>query len=139
GEEIVVRVRDDGIGIRPELLPRIFDLFVQGGRGPDRTEGGLGLGLALVKSLVTLHGGSVTARSDGVDRGSEFVVRLPVLREAIAQENVASPALGARAASLKKRVMVVDDNRDAAEMLRSEEHTSELQSQSNRVCRLLLE
>ena len=117
GEEIVVRVRDDGIGIRPELLPRIFDLFVQGGRGPDRTEGGLGLGLALVKSLVTLHGGSVTARSDGVDRGSEFVVRLPVLREAIAQENVASPALGARAASLKKRVMVVDDNRDAAEML----------------------
>jgi len=117
GEEIVVRVRDDGIGIRPELLPRIFDLFVQGGRGPDRTEGGLGLGLALVKSLVTLHGGSVTARSDGVDRGSEFVVRLPVLREAIAEENVASPALGARAASLKKRVMVVDDNRDAAEML----------------------
>ena len=115
-DEIVVRVRDDGIGIPPELLPRIFHLFVQGGRGP-ATQGGLGLGLALVKSLVTLHGGSVTARSAGVDRGSEFVVRLPALREGVAEESADFPAPGARATSLKKRVMVVDDNRDAAEML----------------------
>ncbi|MBV8077123.1 MAG: PAS domain-containing sensor histidine kinase, partial [Planctomycetaceae bacterium] len=76
-DEVEVRVRDTGIGIAPEMLPRIFDLFVQGERRLDRALGGLGIGLSLVKSLVEMHGGSVTARSEGADMGSEFVVRLP--------------------------------------------------------------
>jgi signal transduction histidine kinase len=74
-----VRVRDDGIGIAPELLPRIFDLFVQATRALDRAHGGLGIGLTLVQRLVKLHGGSVEARSEGLGHGSEFIVRLPIL------------------------------------------------------------
>jgi PAS domain S-box-containing protein len=77
--EITVRVRDSGMGIAPELLPRLFELFSQGTRTLDRSQGGLGLGLAIVRHLVELHGGSVTAYSDGPGRGSEFVVRLPRL------------------------------------------------------------
>jgi signal transduction histidine kinase len=77
GDHIVIRVRDNGIGIAPEKLPRIFDLFFQGKRAAARAEGGLGIGLALVKSLVELHGGSVAALSGGPACGSEFVVRLP--------------------------------------------------------------
>ena len=70
-------MRDTGVGIAPEMLPRIFDLFMQEGRSVSRSQGGLGIGLALVKSLVEMHGGSVKARSEGLGRGSEFVVRLP--------------------------------------------------------------
>jgi signal transduction histidine kinase len=77
GDHIVIRVRDNGIGIAPEKLPRIFDLSFQGKRAVAHAEGGLGIGLALVKSLVELHGGSVAACSDGLGCGSEFVVRLP--------------------------------------------------------------
>ena len=79
GDEVVVRVRDDGIGIAPELLPRLFELFTQADRSLDRSQGGLGVGLALVKSLVEMHGGGVEAASEGLGRGSEFIVRLPVL------------------------------------------------------------
>jgi hypothetical protein len=79
GDEVVVRVKDDGMGIPADLLPRMFDLFVQGHQGSDRAQGGLGLGLALVKSLIGLHGGSVAAHSEGVNRGSELTVRLPIL------------------------------------------------------------
>ena len=71
-------MRDNGIGIAPDMLPRIFDLFVQDAQALDRSQGGLGIGLTLVRSLVELHGGTVSARSDGPGRGSEFVVRLPV-------------------------------------------------------------
>jgi two-component system CheB/CheR fusion protein len=78
---IVLRVRDNGRGIAPDLLPRVFDLFLRGHDLDDRSSGGLGLGLALVKSLVELHGGSVAALSDGAGRGSEFVVRLPACAE----------------------------------------------------------
>ena len=78
GDEAFVRVRDTGIGIAPELLPRVFDLFTQAERSLDRSQGGLGIGLTLVRRLVELHGGSVAASSAGVGRGSEFVVRLPV-------------------------------------------------------------
>ena len=74
----MVRVRDNGIGIAPELLPRIFDLFIQGEQSLDRSGGGLGIGLTLVRRLIEMHGGRVEARSDGRGRGSEFTVRLPL-------------------------------------------------------------
>jgi PAS domain S-box-containing protein len=116
-EQIVVRVRDTGVGIAPELLPHVFDLFVQGPRRVDRSRGGLGLGLALVSNLVGLHGGQVTAHSDGPGHGSEFVVRLPAAppeaRNATGPVPVAriTPSMGVR------RLLIVDDNLDAAEML----------------------
>ena len=82
GQEVVLRIRDTGIGMAPELLPRVFDLFTQGERGLDRSQGGLGIGLTMVRSLVEVHGGHVAAHSDGPGRGSEFIVRLPVLPQA---------------------------------------------------------
>ncbi|MEX0641984.1 MAG: HAMP domain-containing sensor histidine kinase [Pirellulales bacterium] len=78
GPEVVLRVRDSGIGMAPELLPRVFDLFTQGERGFDRSQGGLGIGLTMVRSLVEMHGGSVVGESDGPGQGSEFIVQLPV-------------------------------------------------------------
>ena len=116
GNELVVRVEDNGIGISAELLPRVFELFVQGDRPVDRAEGGLGLGLALVRSLVQLHGGSVTATSAGVARGSEFVVRLPALDGGRAAARAADGARTPRTVT-PRRVLIVDDNEDAAEML----------------------
>ncbi|HEX5656877.1 MAG TPA: ATP-binding protein [Polyangiales bacterium] len=109
--QLVLRVRDDGVGIEPELLPRVFDLFVQGRQNLDRAAGGLGLGLAIVKGVVELHGGSVSAQSDGAQRGSEFTIRLPpgVLRK---RSSIPAPAHDAPIAS-RARVMVVDDNTDA--------------------------
>ena len=77
GDAAVVSVRDSGLGIAPELLPQVFDLFIQSGRNLARAQGGLGIGLALVRRLVEMHGGTVTAHSAGPGRGSEFVVRLP--------------------------------------------------------------
>jgi PAS domain S-box-containing protein len=116
--EIVITVRDTGVGIPPDLLPHLFDLFVQGRRTLDRAEGGLGLGLAIVQSLVELHGGTVRARSDGPHTGSEFEVRLPALATAHhVDERDAAPAQGARGAPREKRVLVVDDNIDAADLL----------------------
>jgi len=115
----VIRVVDDGIGIAPDLLPHVFKLFSQGERTADRSSGGLGLGLSLVKSLVDLHGGEVFARSDGEGKGSEFVVRLPRLIRSAAGKGKAVPAPpGVRQASLQ-RILVVDDNVDAAELLAS--------------------
>jgi signal transduction histidine kinase/CheY-like chemotaxis protein len=113
---VLVSVRDSGVGIAPEVLPYIFDLFTQAERSPDRSQGGLGIGLALVKSLAVLHGGSVRVASDGLGQGSEFTVCLPLLRrdERIAP---APAALGERVDTGAVRVMVVDDNVDAAEML----------------------
>ena len=75
---MVVRVRDSGIGIAPEMLPRVFDLFVQERQTLERSQGGLGLGLTIVRSLVQMHGGTVSAHSEGLGRGAEFVVRLPI-------------------------------------------------------------
>jgi CheY-like chemotaxis protein len=108
--EVVVRVRDDGAGIDPELLPRVFDLFVQETRTLDRAHGGLGIGLTLVSRLVKLHGGSVEAHSEGLGHGSEFVVHLPILRHA-PPPPVASPPV---AREISRRILIVDDNTDSA-------------------------
>jgi PAS domain S-box-containing protein len=111
----VMHVRDNGIGISPALLPRVFELFVQGDRGLDRTEGGLGIGLTLVRRLVEMHGGSVTAFSAGAGDGSEFVVRLPLaLGHAVAPP---SPPEAMQTPRARRRILVVDDNRDFANTL----------------------
>ena len=117
GDRAVIRVKDNGIGISPEVLPRVFDMFVQEPQAIDRTKGGLGLGLAIVRTLVQAHGGTVTACSDGVGCGTELRVELPALP--------AGTRAVARAATLEahplgrnaRRLLVVDDNADAAELL----------------------
>ena len=120
-DQIVIVVRDTGMGIPSELLPNLFDRFVQGRRTIDRAEGGLGLGLSIVRSLVRLHDGSVQARSDGPQRGSEFEVRLPALRSTAETDTRGkTPASDAHAhahAPRDRRVLVVDDNVDAADLL----------------------
>jgi signal transduction histidine kinase len=118
GSEIVITVEDDGTGISPELLPTIFDPFVQGKRRADRAQGGLGIGLALVKNLVELHGGTVMASSDGHHQGSLFTIRLPDLVTKLEEGPVSTPKLDTpRAFTGSRRVLVVDDNVDAAELL----------------------
>jgi PAS domain S-box-containing protein len=111
-----IRVRDNGIGIAAELLPRIFDLFTQGQRPLDRTDGGLGVGLALVHRIVSLHGGTVKASSAGIGRGSEFVVTLPEFSEE-APMHVETRSESTEQQPRRRRLMVVDDNRDAAESM----------------------
>ena len=113
---VVLRVRDSGIGMKQEVLKSVFDLFMQEERGLDRARGGLGVGLAIAKGLVELHGGTVAARSDGEGRGSEFVIRLPLAgTEAPAAESVRDAPAEARGHG--RRILVVDDNRDGAELL----------------------
>ena len=118
-DALVLTVRDNGIGIAADLLPQVFDLFTQGERSPDRAQGGLGLGLALVKSLVELHGGSVTAHSAGVGRGSTFTLRLPL--PALHDDAASLPAHAlpgeAAAPAAQLDLMLVDDNVDAANTL----------------------
>jgi len=129
--EVVVRVRDSGIGIVPEMLPHVFDLFAQGERSLERSEGGLGIGLTLVRSLVELHGGAVQVFSEGLGKGSEFVVRLPLLVESPSPPTPLPPS-GARGEPSDRlilppreegervparRILVVDDNHDAAHSL----------------------
>lgn len=118
GDELVIRVLDDGVGIGADMLPHVFDLFVQGKRSSDRAEGGLGIGLALVKNLVNLHGGFVTANSAGSGRGSEFVIHLPLLEPGRQSEPPRGMNLS-QLASVRRRVLVVDDNQDSAELLRT--------------------
>jgi PAS domain S-box-containing protein len=120
GESVVLRIKDTGIGMAPDVLPRVFDLFVQERQAIDRSLGGLGLGLTIVRSLVERHKGSVTAHSDGVGRGSEFTVRLP---KAVSPSEVAIrrsadvPATSTLPRGAARKVLIVDDNEDAAEML----------------------
>jgi PAS domain S-box-containing protein len=116
GKGAVVRVRDTGIGIRADMLNRIFDLFVQSDRTLDRAQGGLGIGLTLVRKLAEMHGGAVEARSEGIGKGSEFVLRLPVLPEVKELEPEALPEVRRRDVP-PLRVLVVDDNVDTAESL----------------------
>jgi signal transduction histidine kinase len=115
-EHVTVKVSDNGIGMVPKLIDRAFDLFAQADRGADRAGGGLGLGLALVRCLVELHGGSVTARSDGLGQGSEFCIVLP---RALHQDtpSATAPSGGLAPATRGLQIMVVDDNVDAAHML----------------------
>jgi PAS domain S-box-containing protein len=111
-DHAVIEVRDTGLGISAELLPKVFDLFVQGERSLDRSEGGLGIGLSVCKQLIEMHGGHVTASSEGIGHGSTFAIHLPLAREAGALRESASDA-----GSVKQRILVVDDNKDAADSL----------------------
>lgn len=111
--EAVLAVRDTGVGISHDILPRLFEPFTQADTTLDRSKGGLGLGLMLVKGLAVLHGGSVTAKSDGPGKGAEFTVRLPL--------ETATPLAGEAhplASGAQVRVLIVEDNVDAAETLR---------------------
>jgi signal transduction histidine kinase len=113
GEEVVLTVRDSGVGIPPDLLPHVFDVFVQGSISIDRSQGGLGIGLSLVRRLVELHGGSVSATSAGSGGGSTFEIRLPRTEPAVAQE----PSGGAVTAAAKPTVLLIEDNDDGREMM----------------------
>jgi signal transduction histidine kinase len=112
GQHVVVDIQDNGIGIAPEFLPRIFDLFTQAERGLDRSQGGLGVGLTVCKQIIEMHGGSVVASSPGWDRGATFTMRLPIAERPM----VAAAATPQKSDSLL-RVLIVDDNRDAADSL----------------------
>ena len=117
-DQVVLHVRDTGIGIAPAVLPTIFDLFTQERQSLDRSRGGLGLGLAIVRSLVRAHGGEVEARSEGAGHGSEFIVRLPALETHVrAGATTTMNVVRSLVATHPRRVLVVDDNEDAAEML----------------------
>ena len=117
GEVVSIRVRDNGIGIAPEMLPRVFEIFTQAEHSMDRSQGGLGIGLTLVQRLVEMHGGTVSAHSEGTGKGTEILIRLPALgyepdrqpESAIQDKTAADPS--------RLLILVVDDNRDAAESL----------------------
>jgi len=113
--EVAVTVKDNGAGIPPEKLDSIFDMFMQVDRTAEQSQGGLGIGLTLVKRLTEMHGGSIEAKSDGEGQGSEFVVRLPIVQK---PEEISTAASDAPAAqSAQRRILIVDDNRDSADSL----------------------
>lgn len=117
GAWAVVRVRDTGIGISPELLPEVFDLFRQGDRSLARSEGGLGIGLTLVKKLVEMHRGSVSVASEGLGQGSEFTISLPLLESAIPAREASPPVEAYQNNHFRRRILVVDDNPDMTESI----------------------
>jgi PAS domain S-box-containing protein len=110
-DQAVVTVRDDGVGIAPELLPHVFDLFAQGERALDRSQGGLGIGLTVTRNLVQMHGGEIVAASEGPGRGATFTIRLP-----LTVQRVETPPPAINAGKLR-RVLIIDDNRDAADSM----------------------
>jgi signal transduction histidine kinase/DNA-binding response OmpR family regulator len=116
-EQVVLRVRDNGIGMTAAMLPKVFDLFTQEWQASDRSHGGLGLGLSIVRSLVALHGGTVEAHSAGLGQGSEFVVRLPAAVRKEEDPGLAAPARGAPSPRAGRKILVVDDNQDVAQTL----------------------
>ena len=111
--DAVLKIRDTGIGISPKLLPKVFDLFIQGDRALDRSEGGLGIGLTIARRIVEMHGGSTVAFSEGTGKGAEFVVRLPLVPAPAATV----PAQQSARPSVGRRILVVDDHRDSADSL----------------------
>jgi signal transduction histidine kinase len=112
GQHVVVDIQDNGIGIAPEFLPRIFDLFTQAERGLDRSQGGLGVGLTVCKQIIEMHGGTVVASSPGWDRGATLTMRIP-----IAERSMVEAAASPQTSDSLLRVLIVDDNRDAADSL----------------------
>jgi len=120
GNGICVEITDSGIGLSPEFLPRVFDLFVQGTRPTDRSQGGLGLGLALVQSLVKMHGGWVKVSSEGLGKGSRFSVLLPMCEgpASSARDVGEAPVADTVTGATPRRILLVDDNADAVDMLR---------------------
>jgi signal transduction histidine kinase len=117
GDGVIVRVRDDGIGISPAMLPTVFDLFTQVDTSLDRSQGGLGIGLTLVRAIVELHDGSIRARSAGLGRGSCFLFWLPALAAGTEAPYVKTPAAAAANAGHARRLLLIDDNVDAVESL----------------------
>ena len=117
GGEVVVLVRDTGIGIAPDHLPKLFEMFSQVDSALERSQGGLGIGLSLVKGLVKMHGGTVEVRSEGLGKGSEFVVRLPVLSDKHDPRTPQPSGSVEGTSRTKRRILVADDNRNAAESL----------------------
>ena len=115
GDQAVIRVRDDGVGIVSDQLPRLFEMFAQADTSLERSRDGLGIGLTLAKTLVELHGGSVEAHSQGLGLGSEFTVRLPVLVDA--PQSLSRVALDTPPAAQSRRILIVDDNEDGAQSL----------------------
>ncbi len=111
--KVVLKIRDSGVGIAAELLPHVFDVFVQGESSLDRAQGGLGIGLALVRQLIELHGGSIEAHSDGSGLGSAFIVRLP----SAAPAQLRQPATHAGATALQCRILLIEDNEDGRDMM----------------------
>jgi CheY-like chemotaxis protein len=116
GRDVLVRVRDNGIGIACDALANVFDMFRQGDQSLERSHGGLGVGLTLVRRLVELHGGSVNAQSEGAGKGSEFTVRLPLALTSSSTATADSTRVE-RSAAAKRRILVVDDNVDSGETL----------------------
>jgi CheY-like chemotaxis protein len=117
GSDVVITVRDNGTGIPPEMLPRVFDMFTQVSRTLNRSQGGLGIGLSLVKRLVELHGGTVQVKSEGRGKGSEFIVRLPVIVESAVQPERIDVDGEIAGAGASLRILIADDNRDSADSL----------------------
>ncbi len=115
GEAIEIRIKDSGRGMDKELLPQVFDMFIQGPTDLARTDGGLGIGLSIVRRIVELHGGTVKAFSEGKDKGSEFVLRLPLALDTTVEEN--HPEAPAPSPSKARRVLIVDDNHDVTDSI----------------------
>ena len=114
GNQVAVRVRDNGLGIPAEAMPRLFQMFSQVDRNMERAQGGLGIGLTLVRRLIEMHGGTVEAHSDGPGKGSEFIVRLPIVKPDKVASRVPTTHERSVADSVKHRILIVDDNHDSA-------------------------
>jgi PAS domain S-box-containing protein len=117
GDAVAISVKDDGVGISPEMVPRLFQIFSQGERALERSQGGLGVGLSLVRGLLELHEGRVEAKSDGMGKGSEFTVHLPVMSGSSSESLSSRPAAEQNVVAAKCRVLIADDARDSADSL----------------------